>query len=157
MKVILLKEQDNLGAEGEIVNVKNGYGRNYLIPKGIAALATKSAVQAWEEEQRQAARKIAQRKGDAETVAKQLESTEVVIPAKVGEENRIFGTVTAQQVADALSAKGFEVDRRKIDLSEDIRMIGVYSATVKLHPEVTAQVKVRVTPESGPEAEAEEA
>ncbi len=153
MKVILLKEVENLGAEGEIVTVKDGYGRNYLIPKGLARLATPNVVKAWKEERRQASRKLTKLKEDAENLARELAEMEVVIPAKVGEENRIFGSVTAQQVVDALGKQGVQVDRRKVSLDEDIRLIGVYTATVKLHPEVTAQVKVRVVPETS-EAEA---
>ncbi|WP_456427229.1 50S ribosomal protein L9 [Rhodocaloribacter sp.] len=153
MKVILLKEVENLGDEGEIVTVKNGYGRNYLIPKGLARLATANVVKAWKEERRQASRKLMKLKEDAENLARELAEMEVVIPAKVGEENRIFGSVTAQQVVAALEKQGLQVDRRKVSLDEDIRLIGVYTATVKLHPEVTAQVKVRVVPEAS-EAEA---
>jgi large subunit ribosomal protein L9 len=153
MKVILLKEVENLGDEGEIVTVKNGYGRNYLIPKGLARLATANVVKAWKEERRQASRKLTKLKEDAENLARELAEMEVVIPARVGEENRIFGSVTAQQVVAALEKQGVQVDRRKVSLDEDIRLIGVYTATVKLHPEVTAQVKVRVVPEAS-EAEA---
>ncbi len=147
MKVILLKEVDNLGDAGDVVKVKDGYGRNYLIPKGLARLATPSAIKTWNEERRQAARRVSRLKDDAETLAGELRKMEVVVPAKVGEENRIFGTVTSQQVAIALAAQGVQVDRRKIELDEDIRLVGVYSASIKLHPEVTAQVKVRVVPE----------
>ncbi len=153
MKVILLKEVENLGAEGEIVSVKDGYGRNYLIPKRLARLATPNVVKAWKEERRQASRKLTKLKEDAENLARELAEMEVVIPAKVGEENRIFGSVTAHQVVAALEKQGVQVDRRKVSLDEDIRLIGVYTATVKLHPEVTAQVKVRVVPEAS-EAEA---
>ncbi|QXD14483.1 50S ribosomal protein L9 [Rhodocaloribacter litoris] len=152
MKVLLLQDVENLGNEGDIVTVKDGYGRNYLIPRGLARLATPSLVKAWKEERRQAARKLMQQKADAENLAAQLAEMEVVVPAKVGEENRIFGTVTAQQVADGLAKQGVQVDRRRITLDEDIRLIGVYTATLKLHPEVTATVKIRVVPE---ETEAE--
>ena len=149
MQVILLKDVDNLGTEGEVVGVKNGYGRNYLIPQGLAVMATAGSIRAREEEQRQTARKTAQKKKDAERVARELESTEVVIAVRTGEENRIFGTVTPQQLAVELTSRGFEVDRRKIEFVEDIRVIGVYTAKVKVHPEVTANVKVQVIPSSG--------
>lgn len=147
MKVILLKEVENLGDAGDVVTVKNGYGRNYLIPQGLARLATPNVVKAWQEERRQAARRLSQLKADAENLAAELSKMEVVVPAKVGEENRIFGTVTSQQVALALAAQGVQVDRRKVELDEDIRLVGVYTASIKLHTEVTAQVKVRVVPE----------
>lgn len=147
MKVILLKNVDNLGEEGTVVNVKDGYGLNFLIPNGVARLATRNAIKAQEEERRQASRKLSKKKDDALALAKQLGSVEVVITAKVGEENRIFGSVTAQHVADALAALGFAVDRKKVEIEEDIRVLGVYTAKVKIHSEVSAEVKVRVEPE----------
>jgi large subunit ribosomal protein L9 len=131
MKVILLQELDNLGDEGDIVTVKDGYGRNFLIPRGLAKVATTGAVKAWQEERRQASR------------------IELVVTAKVGAENRIFGSITSQQIVDALAHEGVSVDRRKVEMTEDVRHIGVYTAEVKLHPEVVAQVKVRVEPEGG--------
>ena len=149
MKVILLQDLDNLGEEGEVVSVKDGYGRNYLIPQGLAYLATPGAIKAHEEERRQAARKRAVAKEEAEAVAKELESMEVVVTARVGEENRIFGTVTSQQIAVELSQRGFDIDRRNIELNEDIRLIGVYTATVKVQSGVSAQLKIRVIPDSG--------
>ena len=149
MQVILLKDLDNLGDEGEIVDVKNGYGRNFLIPQGLALMATKGTIKAREEEERQTARKKAQKRKDAERVAKELENMEVVIAARVGEENRIFGTVTPQQLAVELAQRGFDIDRRKIEFTEDIRVIGVYTAKVRVYPDVTANVKVQVIPSSG--------
>lgn len=147
MKVILMQDVENLGDEGDVVTVKDGFGRNYLIPRGLARVATEGAVKARQEEIRQASRKRAREKEGAQGVARQLETTEVAIPARVGEENRIFGTITTQQLADALAQRGFEVDRRNITFNEEIRLIGVYTATIRLHKEVTAQVKVRVVPE----------
>lgn len=150
MKVILIKEVENLGDEGQIVSVKNGYGRNFLIPKGLARLATPSVIKAWEEEHRQASRKHMKKKEDAETLAREIEAIEVVITAKVGEENRIFGSVTSQDVAEGLLGHGIQIDRKKIQMDDDIRLLGVYSATVKVHAEVSCQVKVRVEPEETP-------
>lgn len=149
MKVLLLQDVDSLGEAGEIVNVKNGYGRNYLIPKGLVRLATANVVKAWEEERRQKVRKIAKNKEDAEVLAKEIESLELVITAKVGEENRIFGTVTSPAIVDALAAQGIHVERKQVHLEDDIRILGVYKAEVKIHPEVTCEVKVRVEPETG--------
>ena len=149
MKVLLLQDVDSLGEAGEIVNVKNGYGRNYLIPKGLVRLATTNVVKAWEEERRQKARKLAKNKEDAEVLAKEIESLELVITAKVGEENRIFGTVTSPAIVDALAAQGIHVERKQVQLEDDIRILGVYKAEVKIHPEVTCEVKVRVEPEAG--------
>jgi len=152
MKVILLEEVENLGIPGDIVTVKNGFGRNYLIPKGRARLATKSAVKTWTEERKQSSRKLMKLREDAQHLADELAKLEIVVPVKVGEEERIFGTVTPQQVAIGLAQQGVQVDRRKITLKEEIRLIGVYSSAIKLHPEVTAEIKIRVVPE---ETEAE--
>ncbi|MEX0599964.1 MAG: 50S ribosomal protein L9 [Rhodothermales bacterium] len=149
MKLLLLKDVDKLGEEGDIVDVKSGYGRNYLIPQQMATMASEGIIRHHQEIERQRARKRAQAQENAEEIKNQLESTKVVIAAKVGEENRIFGTVTSQQLAVELGKQGFEIDRRDIEMDEDIRMIGVYSATVKLHKNVTATVKVEVISESG--------
>ena len=152
MKVILTQDVENLGGEGDVVTVKDGYGRNYLIPRGLARVATAGAVRQRQEEIRQAARKRAREKEGALEVARQLENTEIVIAVRTGEENRIFGTVTSQQLAVELAKRGFDIDRRNIELNEDIRLVGVYTASVKLHREVTAQLKLRVVPESDPTA-----
>jgi large subunit ribosomal protein L9 len=146
MKVILIKDVPNLGDEGHVVTVKNGYGRNFLLPQGLARLATPSAVKAHNEFLRQASRKIAMRKDELSGLVKELEKVEVVVEAKVGEENRIFGTVTPTQVAVQLAKQGFEIDRRLIEINEEIKMIGIYSATVRLSSEAIAQVRVRVEP-----------
>ena len=148
MKVILKQDVDTLGETGDIVNVKNGYGRNYLIPRGLAILATPSNVKVVEEIRRQTSHRLERLVNDAKELAKQLEKLDIVIPARVGEENRIFGTVTTQQVADVLERKGLEIDRRKIELNEEIRALGVYSASIKLHGDVTAEVKIQVVPEA---------
>lgn len=149
MKIILLQEVENLGDEGDVVTVKDGYGRNYLIPRGLAKVATVGAVKAWTEERRQASRKLAQKKEDAERLAAELAKIELVVTAKVGAENRIFGSITSQQIVEALAHEGVTVDRRKVELTEDVRHIGVYTAVVKVHAEVAAEVKVRVEPEGG--------
>jgi large subunit ribosomal protein L9 len=147
MKVILKQDVATLGETGDIVNVKDGFGRNYLIPRGLAILATPSNVKVVEEIRRQSSHRLERLVNDAKELAKQLAKLDIVIPARVGEENRIFGTVTTQQVADVLEKKGLEIDRRKIELHEEIRALGVYSATIKLHGDVTADVKIQVVPE----------
>ncbi|MEZ4699487.1 MAG: 50S ribosomal protein L9 [Rhodothermales bacterium] len=146
MKIILLQDVVGLGDQGDVVTVKDGYGRNYLIPRHLGVMATPSSIKARTEERRQMSRKIAKRKEEQLQLVAQLEQAEVVVHARVGEENRIFGTVTPTQVAIELAKQGFELDRRLIELNEDIRMIGVYSATVRLSSDVSAQVKVRVEP-----------
>ena len=146
MKLILLQDVENLGEEGEIVEVKDGYGRNYLIPRKLARIATPGTVRARKEEMRQASRRLAKEREDAEALARELESIEIPIMAKVGEENRIFGTVTSQQIAVELAKRGFEIDRRNIQLEEEPRTTGTYYADVRVHPEVTARVKFEVSP-----------
>lgn len=148
MKVILKQDVETLGETGDIVNVKSGFGRNFLIPRGLAVLATPSNVKVVEEIRRQTAHRLERLIDDAKELAGQLEKLEIVIPARVGEESRIFGTVTTQQVADVLQSKGLKIDRRKIEMHEEIRALGVYPATVKLHGDVTAEVKIQVVPEA---------
>lgn len=145
----------NLGLTGEVVDVKAGYGRNYLIPRGLAVVANESNVLRYKEETRQRAHKIEQQRKDAEALSKRLEGLELTITMPVGEENRLFGTVTNQMVADHLKEKGYVLDRRKISFSEDIRVTGIYRATVKLLPELSSSVRVIVKGE-GMEAPTEE-
>ncbi|MFN3595774.1 MAG: 50S ribosomal protein L9 [Rubricoccaceae bacterium] len=146
MKLILTEDHDTLGYKGDIVEVKDGYGRNYLIPRRLAVVATPSAQRRIEEERRQAAHKIEAQRKEAARLAERLASTEIIIPVRVGEENRLFGTVTTQQIAEELAAKGFEIDRRKVTLADDIRTTGEYTATIRISPEHTAEVTVRVVP-----------
>ena len=146
MKVLLKKNVDNLGEVGDIVDVKNGYGRNFLIPQGMARMATESVVRAHKEEMRQAARKRVERKEEAEEAAQELEDLSLEIPAKVGEGDRIFGTITTQQISVELEKRGFEIDRRNIELMEDIRTTGTYKATVQLHSEVSGTLTIQVIP-----------
>ncbi|MEM6782483.1 MAG: 50S ribosomal protein L9 [Bacteroidota bacterium] len=147
MKIILTQDVDTLGIRGDVVEVKNGYGRNYLIPKGMAVVATEGALKRFAEERRQQSHKVERRRTDAEALKTKLEAMPpLVIPMRTGEENRIFGTVTTQQIEELLQEQGVEIDRKKIALKEDIRMTGVYGATVRLHPEYMADVKVQVVP-----------
>ena len=146
MKVILLTDVPNLGNEGEVISVKNGYGRNWLIPQKLAEMATPGAIRAFEDQMRQQARRRAQERNNAEEIKNQLENAVVNIEAKVGEENRIFGTITSQQVALGLAVQGFNIDRRIITMNEDIKVLGEYTATIKLHAEVHAQLSVHVVP-----------
>lgn len=149
MQVILLDNVEHLGETGEVHEVADGYGRNYLIPQGLARVATDGAVRQLRDEQRQQERKQAAKKDEADKVRKELEDMQVVFSAKVGEDNRIFGTVTTQQIAVELTNRGFDVDRRDIELDEDIRYVGAYTATITLHPEVEASLDIQVIPESG--------
>lgn len=148
MKVILTQDVETLGQKGEVVEVKGGYGRNFLIPRGLAVVANAGNVKRYEEETRQQARKLEQVRKDAEAIARRLDDLEIAIAAPVGEENRIFGTITTQQIADELKRQGIEVDRRKITIEEDIRTTGEYTAAVRLHPEHVGRLTVQVVPES---------
>ncbi len=148
MKVILTQDLDTLGQKGEVVDVKPGYGQNFLIPRGMAVVASKGNVKRFEEETRQQSLKLEAARKDAEALAKRLSELEIAIQKPVGEEERIFGTVTTQDVAAELERRGVEVDRRKISLDQEIRTLGDYTASIRLHPEHTAQVKVQVVPES---------
>ena len=148
MNVILTQDVENLGQKGEVVSVKSGYGRNFLIPNRLAVVANASNVKRYEEETRQQSLKLEAARKDAEALAKRIDDLEVVLQAPVGEEDRIFGTITTQQVAEALAQKGIEVDRRKISLDADIRTTGEYTASVKLHPEHVGTLTVQVVPET---------
>ncbi len=147
MKVILTADHDTLGLRGDEVEVKPGYGQNFLIPRQMAVVATQSTRKRYAEETKQAAHKVEAARGNAEKLAARMDGTALVFPVKTGEEGRLFGSVTTQQVADELVAKGYDVDRRKITMSEDIRTTGDYTATVRLHPEHSAEIKVSVVAE----------
>jgi len=146
MKVILLTNVDNLGSEGEVITVKNGFGRNWLIPQGLAQLATPGAIKSFEDQLRQQARRRAQELNNAEEIKVQLENTSVNVEAKVGTENRIFGSITAQQIALALALQGFKIDRKDISIDEEIKVLGEYTSTIKLHSDVHAQLSIHVVP-----------
>ncbi len=147
MKVILRKDFEPLGNVGDVVEVKNGYARNFLIPRKIAYTALKGNMRALEEEKRNLARKNQQELSNAEAVAAEMEKVSVTIHVQVGEEDKIFGTVTAQMIADALKEKNFDIDKRKIEIEEPIKTLGIYSVNVKLHPSVSAKIKVWVVRE----------
>ena len=144
MKVILRKNFDQLGKVGDTVSVKDGYARNFLIPRQIAYQATKGNIIALEEEKKQIQKKDAKELDAAQTLAVNIEKVSVTIPVTVGEEDKIFGTVTTQMIADSLKEKGFDIDKRKIEITEPIKSLGIYSVTVKIHPNVTATVKTWV-------------
>ncbi len=147
MKVILRKNFDQLGKVGDVVSVKDGYARNYLIPRGIAYQATAGNIRSLDEEKKQILKREAKELETAQTLANELEKVSVTIPVKVGEEDKIFGSVTTQMIADALHEKGFELDKRKIEITEQIKALGIYTISVKLHPSVTAAVKTWVVRE----------
>jgi len=147
MKVILRKNFEALGQIGEVVDVKRGYALNYLIPRKIVYAAQGGNLKALEEEKKNIFRKSEQELHAAESVSVELEKVSVTIPVQVGEEDKIFGSVTSQMIADALKEKGFEVDKRKIEIEEQIKTLGIYSVNVKLHTSVSAKIKVWVVRE----------
>ena len=147
MEIILKQDVKNLGEKDEIVKVKPGYGRNFLIPKGYATLATESARKVLAENLKQAQFKQDKIRKDADEVATRLEGVKLTIGAKAGESGKIFGAINTIQVADALKKHGFEVDRRRITFNEEPKFVGEYTATLNLHKEVKVQVPFEVVAE----------
>lgn len=148
MEVILKDDVKNLGYKNDIVTVKPGYGRNYLIPQGLAVIADKSNKKVVAENIRQAAHKADKIKNDAQELANSIGDVVLEIPAKVGETGKIFGSVTTLQLSDALkAAKGVEVDRKRISFDQDVKTAGEYTATLNLHKEVKHQVRFNVVAE----------
>jgi large subunit ribosomal protein L9 len=148
MKLILREDVENLGKGGEVVDVKPGYGRNFLLPRGLAVPASTRNVRSLEHEKSVAAAKAAKLKASAEAVAKRLSDTPITLRRKVGEQDKLYGSVTVMDVAEALAARGVQLDRRAIDLAEPIKTIGTFEIPVKLHSEVAGKVKLTVEPEA---------
>ncbi len=144
MKVILRDDITGLGGCGEVVEVKDGHARNYLIPKNLAIKATKSTLKAIEEIRRQKRARDNKKMRTMELLAKRIEKISCTAAVAVGDEDKIFGSVTSQTIADLLKEKGFEIDRKKISLEEPIKALGVYSIPIKLDSEVTARLKLWV-------------
>jgi large subunit ribosomal protein L9 len=144
MEVILREDIANLGARGQVVKVAPGYARNFLIPKKLAVTATDSNKKIVEQERQAHLRKEAKLHGEAQDLATLISGVSVTITQKAGENGQLFGSVTSKDVADALAAKGFTIDRRKIQLDEPIKQLGEFKVPVKLHKEVTAEVTVQV-------------
>jgi large subunit ribosomal protein L9 len=147
MEVILKEDLTGLGYKNDIVNVKPGYARNYLIPRGIAIMATESNRKVLAENLKQAAHKAEKIKTEALNLAEKIGSLVLEIPAKVGESGKIFGAVTTTQISEALKAKGFDIDRKKIAISGDVKMVGEYKATLDLHREVKHSITFKVVGE----------
>jgi large subunit ribosomal protein L9 len=146
--VILREHVDNLGRRGEIVKVADGYARNYLLPRKLALPATEGNKKQIERERQKFEIREAEDRKIAEAVAERMTSLELEISRKVGETEALYGSVTAADIADALAAKGFQIDRRKLHLQEPIKRLGEFEIPVKLHREVTTRVKVRVIAET---------
>lgn len=147
MKLILTQDVRNLGHKDDVVSVKPGYGRNYLIPQGIAKMATSSALKMLAEDVKQRAFKLDKIRKDAEALSERLNGVKVTLKAKTGTSGKIFGSVTTLQVANALKELGYEVDRRKVVFNEEPKMIGEYKATVTLLKDISNTIDVEVVKE----------
>lgn len=147
MKIILREEYKGLGNAGEVVTVKDGFARNFLIPKGIAYPESPANLKRYENDVQQQTLRQTRDKKNADELAKKLENVSCTITVQVGEEDKLFGSVTSQNIAEALGSQGYEIDKRKILLEDPIKSLGIYSVPIKLHPEVEATVKVWVVKE----------
>jgi large subunit ribosomal protein L9 len=148
MKLILREDVENLGKGGDLVEVKPGYGRNYLLPRGLAMVANPRNVRELEHQKKIAEAKAAKLKASAEAIAKRLADTPVTLKRKVGEQDKLYGSVTALDIVEALAARGLQLDRRTIDLAEPLKTVGDFEVPVKLHREVVGKAKVKVEAET---------
>jgi len=147
MKVILRADIENLGHLGEVVEVKPGYGRNYLLPQGLAMLATVSNLKVFELERKKLQAKMDELRAAAAGLSDKIEAAEVVIAMRVGDNDKLYGSVTSSMIADQLEEKGIEVDRHRILLDAPIRILGEYDVRIRLHAGIVAKLKVKVIPE----------
>jgi large subunit ribosomal protein L9 len=152
MEVILKEDVPKLGHRGEVVKVAEGYGRNYLLPHKLAIEATAANRAVIEQMKQSAVRKSAVEKADSEALAKQLDAVTLNFQRKAGEKDHLFGSVTSSDIAEALEQKGFNIDRRKIQMHEPLKSIGEFDVPVRLHRDVTSRVKVVIAKEGGGEA-----
>lgn len=148
MKVVLLESIEGIGSVGQEAKVKDGYARNFLIPKGLALMASDSNIKAFKDKIQAKIRSEAKSKEHAQKFAQELESTVLKFSVKTGQEGKLFGSITSSNIYDALKEKGFEVDKKKIVLPEPIRHIGTHQVVVRLYPGVTASLKVEVNAEN---------
>lgn len=147
MKVILISDVENIGVVGDVKDVKNGMARNYLFPRKLAIKATEANLKAWKSRIEAIRLRKTEVLENAKAFAEKLEGLEISIPAKAGEEDRLFGSVTSQNISDALGEKGFEISRRDILLDGTLKELGTYKVAVKLHTDVTQQITVNVVKE----------
>lgn len=147
MKVIFLQDVKGQGKKGQVKDLSEGYVRNFLLPKGLAKLASDGNLKTLEVQTASEEKRKQKEKEDAQALGKRLEEMTVVVKAKAGEGGRLFGAITSKQIAEALAAKGIKIDKRKIELDEPIRTLGVTQVPVKLHPEVKAKLNVQTAEE----------
>ena len=148
MKVILTADLPHVGKVGQVVDVANGYGRNYLLPRGFAVLATPGNERSLAQQQKTRLAREARNKAEAEVVAAQLQALSLSIAKKTGEGERLYGSVTSMDIADLLKAQGIALDRRRIVLDTPLKTLGTHRVPIRLHPEVVAEVEVAVTKEA---------
>lgn len=147
MKVIFLQDVKGQGKKGEVKDLSEGYVRNFLLPKGLVKAASDGNIKTLEVQNASELKRKAKEKEDAQALAKKLEETTIVVKAKAGEGGRLFGAITSKQVAEALAALGYKIDKRKIELEDPIRTLGVTQVPLKLHPEVKAKLNVQTSEE----------
>jgi len=148
MKVILTKDLDNLGRAGALVEVKPGYGRNYLLPRNLAVLATAKNIRQLEHQKAGILSRAAKEKQNMTAMAQKLSAIEVKLSRKVGEQNKLFGSVTSKDIHELLVNQGYELQRKQIHLPEPLKEVGTHEVEVKLHAEVSAKIKVTIAPEA---------
>ena len=151
MEIVLLQRIEKLGQMGDVVTVKDGYARNYLLPKNLAKQATPGNLKVVEQQKRKWAMLEQKEKSAAEIVASSVEGVKLEIHKKVGAGGTLYGSVTSHEIADGLTAKGLEIDKRKIELDHPIKSLGVHEIEIRLHREVAAKIQVEVLPDSEPE------
>ncbi len=147
MKVILKEDVKNLGTMGQIVNVADGYARNFLVPKGLAIEANPKNIKSMEHIKRTINEKAKKIKNSAQELADKISKMKFVIKSKAGEEGKLFGSVTSMDIAELLKSEGIEIDKKKIYLEEPIKRLGIYTIGIKIHPEVSAQLNLEVVAE----------
>lgn len=148
MEVILREDIENLGSRGQIIKVADGYARNFLLPKKLAVRATEANRKIVEQERQAHLRREAKEKAGAEELAKMMTGTVITIAQKAGEQEQLFGSVTAKDIVEGLTQKGYQIERRKIHLEEPIKQLGEFKVPVRLHREVTVEISVHVVPET---------
>lgn len=147
MKVILKDDVKNLGSMGQVVDVADGFARNYLVPRGLAVEANTKNIKSLEHEKKVIQEKAKKIKSQVQDISEKISSMTIVIKAKVGEEGKLFGSVTSMDIAEQLKNEGIEIDKKKISLEEPIKRIGSYSVNIRMHPEITTQVNIQVVEE----------
>lgn len=149
MEIILQESINTLGKAGDVVKVADGYARNYLLPRGLALVADRKNLTNLERQRSRILARAAKLRNEHEALAAQLQAMELIVPVKVGEGDRLYGSVTAMDIAEAVSAKGYSIDKRKIQIKEPIKTIGEHDVEIRLATDVAATVKIKVVPEAG--------